>query len=71
MNNFKLQQRATSRCPTHLVHFSKRTVAQLANDLPYVVRVDVPMDVLVLFDFLFDFQSGQTEYFTESSQCHR
>ncbi len=55
---------------THLVDLSKRAVAQLSNNFPYVVRVDVPMDVLVLLGFLFDFNGGQAEYFAESSERH-
>lgn len=58
------------RCPTYLVDFAEGAVAQLADYFPDVVGINVPMDVLVLLDFLFDFQSGQTQDSAESSERH-
>lgn len=63
-------ERPPCRCPTHLVDFSKRTIAQLANNFPDVIRIDIPVDVLVLLDFLFYFNCGQPQYFAESSERH-
>lgn len=55
---------------TYLVDYPERAIAQLADYLPLVVRVDVPVDVLVLFEFLFDFDSGQPKYLAEPSERH-
>lgn len=61
---------ALHRCPTYLVDFAERAVAQLADYFPDVVGINVPMNVLVLLDFLLDFQSGQTQDSAESSERH-
>lgn len=54
----------------YLVDLSKRAVTQLSNNFPYVVRIDVPVDVLVLLDLLLYFNSGQTKYFAEPCERH-
>lgn len=60
-----------SRCLwTHLVDLSECAVAQLAHNFPDVVGIDAPLDVLILLDFLLYVNSGQTQYFAESSECH-
>lgn len=55
---------------TYLVDYPERAIAQLADYLPLVVRVDVPVDVLVLFEFLFYFDSGQPKYLAEPCERH-
>lgn len=55
---------------THLVDFPKRAIAQLADNFPDVVGVDVPVNVLVLLHLLLDLNRGQTKDFAESSESH-
>lgn len=55
---------------TYLVDLSKRAIPQLANNFPYVVRIHVPVDVLVLLGFLLYFNSGQTKYFAKPCERH-
>lgn len=53
--------------PTHLEYFPKGSISQLPYDLPDLLRVLVPPDVLVLFLFLL---GSQFEYFTEIKERH-
>lgn len=55
---------------TYFINLSKRAVAQLADDFPDVIGIDIPVDVLVLLHFLLDFKSGQPKYFAKSSESH-
>lgn len=42
---------------TYLVHFPEGSIAQFSYYLPDVVGINVPVHVLVLFDFFLDLQS--------------
>lgn len=52
----------------YLEDFSKGSISQLTDDLPDLLRVFIPADVLVLFLLLL---RSQFEYFTEIKKRHR
>lgn len=55
---------------TYPVDFPEGSIAQFSHYLPDVVGINVPVHVLVLFDFLFYLQSWKTKNLTEPGQCH-
>lgn len=50
---------------TYLVDLSKGTVTKLANNFPNVIGVNVPANVLILLELLFDFNRRQAKNFAE------